>query len=131
MPQKRHNRNDNRRRRPTAEDRAKEAALALERWVPKTEIGKKVKSGEITDIDQILDKGLRILEPEIVDILLPDLEKDLLLVGQSKGKFGGVQRRVFKQTQKKTREGNKPKFATFAVVGNKKGYVGTGFGKRK
>jgi small subunit ribosomal protein S5 len=100
-------------------------------WKPKTELGRKVKSGEINDIDQIIDNGLKILEPEIVDILLPDLETDLLLIGQSKGKFGGGSRRVFRQTQKKTREGNKPKFSTYAVVGNKDGYVGIGFGKAK
>ena len=100
-------------------------------WTPKTELGRMVKDGRITDIDQILNRGRRILEPEIIDTLLPDLESDLLLIGQSKGKFGGGARRVFKQTQKKTREGNKPKFATFAVVGNRKGYVGIGYGKAK
>jgi len=99
-------------------------------WTPRTEIGKKVKAGEITDIDQILDNGLVILEPEIVDSLIP-LETELLLIGQAKGKFGGGQRRIFRQTQKKTREGNKPKFTTLAVVGNKNGYVGIGFGKSK
>ena len=102
-----------------------------EAWKPKTELGKKVKAGEITDIKDILDSGLRILEPEIVECLMPDLTSDLLLIGQSKGKFGGGQRRVFRQTQKKTREGNKPKFATMAVVGNENGYFGLGYGKSK
>lgn len=100
-------------------------------WAPKTGLGKKVKSGEISNIDAILDNGLMILEPAIVDALLPDLQSDLLLIGQAKGKFGGGQRRVFKQTQKKTREGNKPKFATMACVGNLNGYVGLGYGKSK
>jgi small subunit ribosomal protein S5 len=102
-----------------------------EEWVPKTSLGKKVKNGAITHIDQILDKMEKIMESEIVDILLPNLSTDLLLVGQSKGKFGGGARRVFKQTQKKTQEGNKPKFATFAIVGNEDGYVGIGYGKSK
>lgn len=102
-----------------------------EAWKPKTDIGRKVKNGEITNIDEILDKGLKMLEAEIVDILMPNLETDLLLIGQSKGKFGGGQRRVFKQTQKKTQEGNKPKFATFAVVGDKDGHMGIGYGKSK
>ncbi len=102
-----------------------------EAWKPKTEIGKKVKSGEIKDIDLILDNGLNILEAEIVDVLLPNIQVDLLLIGQSKGKFGGGARRIFRQTQKKTREGNKPKFATVAVAGNENGYVGIGYGKSK
>jgi len=103
----------------------------LEGWKPKTSIGKKVKSGEIKDIDEILNEGLKIMEPQITDMLLPGLQKDLLLIGQSKGKFGGGSRRIFKQTQKKTPEGNNPSFACFAVVGNEDGYVGGGAGKSK
>lgn len=102
-----------------------------EAWQPKSTLGKKVKAGEIKKIDEILDKGEKILEPEIVDALMPNLSTDLLLIGQSKGKFGGGQRRVFKQTQKKTREGNKPRFATFAIAGNENGYLGIGYGKSK
>jgi small subunit ribosomal protein S5 len=103
----------------------------LEKWIPKTEIGKKVKSGEIKDIDQILNSGQRILESEIIDTLIPNLEYELIAIGQSKGKFGGGKRSIWKQTQKKTKEGNKPKFATIAVVGNRNGYIGLGHGKAK
>jgi len=108
-----------------------EKTFDKEKWKPKTALGKKVKSGEITNINQILFTGQKILEPEIVDTLLPDLQYDLLTIGQSKGKFGGGKRSIWKQTQKKTREGNKPKFSTLAVVGNKDGYVGVGKGKAK
>ncbi len=114
---------------PIKEDEAPEITIPSD-WTPRTELGRKVVNGEITDIDQILETGQAILEPEIVESLL-NLESELLLVGQAKGKFGGGQRRVFRQTQKKTREGNKPKFTTMAVVGNKDGYVGIGFGKSK
>ncbi len=100
-------------------------------WTPKTEVGKMVHRGELTSLAEILDSGKRILEPEIVDVLLPNIEVDLLMVGQSKGKFGGGKRRIFRQTQKKTREGNKPRFMTYAVVGNKDGFVGRGYGKSK
>jgi len=100
-------------------------------WKPKTTIGKKVKSGEIKELGEILDKGLKILEPEIVDMLLPNLESDLLEIGQSKGKFGGGKRSIWRQTQKKSKEGNKPSFATVAVVGNHDGYIGVGMGKAK
>tara|TARA_Y100000310_G_scaffold310852_1_gene356563 strand:+ start:13193 stop:14002 length:810 start_codon:yes stop_codon:yes gene_type:complete len=103
----------------------------IEEWKPKTKLGLMVKNKEIKDIDEILDKGMKIQEGEIIDILLPNIETELLLVGQAKGKFGGGQRRVFKQTQKKTREGNKPQFGTYAVVGNKNGYIGIGYGKGK
>src|SRR3989344_892071 len=102
-----------------------------EKWTPKTELGRKVKSGEIKTIDEILSKGLKILEAEITDILLPGLETDLISVGQSKGKFGGGKRSIWRQTQKKTQEGNKPKFSATAIVGNKNGLIGLGFGKSK
>ena len=99
-----------------------------EEWTPKTELGKKVKAGEIKSIDEIIDSGIQIREAEIVDALLPDLETDLVSVGQSKGKFGGGKRRAFRQTQKKTAEGNKIKFTAIAIVGNKNGYIGLGIG---
>ena len=103
----------------------------LEEWVPQSNLGKLVKDGKITDIDYILDRGLRIFEPEIVDMLVPQLHVELLEVGQSKGKFGGGKSSIWKQTQKKTREGTTLKFSTFAVVGNKDGYVGIGYGDAK
>jgi len=103
----------------------------IENWKPKTALGRKVQNKQVTDIDAILDEGATILESEIVDTLLPNLETDTLLIGQAKGKFGGGQRRVFKNTQKKTREGNKPKFTVMAVVGDRNGHVGIGLGSSK
>ncbi|MBD3318599.1 30S ribosomal protein S5 [Candidatus Woesearchaeota archaeon] len=100
-------------------------------WEPKTSLGKKVLQKEITSIDQILDRGERIFEAEIVDRLLPEGKTELLFIGQAKGKFGGGQKRAFKQTQKKTPEGNKPSFNSFAIFGNENGYVGGGYGKSK
>lgn len=119
---------------PVPEELSEEAVVIVNKndnWNPKTDLGKKVASGEVTDINEVLDKGLRIMEKEIVETLVPNLESDLLLVGQAKGKFGGGKQRAFRQTQKKTKEGNKPKFGAFAVVGNKNGLVGLGFGKSK
>lgn len=109
----------------------KEKEFDKEGWKPKTNLGKKVKDGEIKSIDEIFDKGLIILEAQIVDMLLPNIETSLLSIGQSKGKFGGGKKSIWKQTQKKTKEGNKPKFATLALIGNKNGYVGIGYGSSK
>jgi len=102
--------------------------MNTDNWLPRTRLGKMVKAGEIKSIDEILNKGVQIRESEIVDTLLPNLESDLILVGQSKGKFGGGKRRAFRQTQKKTSEGSKIKFTCIAIVGNKDGYVGLGVG---
>ena len=108
----------------------REARARLESWAPKTSLGKLVKSGKEKDIDKILLHHKRILEPEIVDSLL-NLEYDLLAIGQAKGKFGGGKRRAWRQTQKKTMEGNVVTFSSMAVVGDKKGHVGIGMGKAK
>jgi len=97
-------------------------------WNAKTKLGKEVKEGKIKNIDYILDKKMKILEDKIVDTLLP-IKSDLISVGQSKGKFGGGKRRAWRQTQKKTKEGNIPSFSAFAVVGDENGHVGVGTGK--
>jgi small subunit ribosomal protein S5 len=102
----------------------------IESWSPKTKLGIDVKNEKIKNIDEILDNNKKILEPEIVDSLIP-LKTDLISVGQSKGKFGGGKRRAWRQTQRKTKEGNVPTFSTMAVVGDENGHVGIGVGKAK
>ncbi|MEK6825215.1 MAG: 30S ribosomal protein S5 [Nanoarchaeota archaeon] len=103
---------------------------ALAAWVPKTALGKAVKAGKEKDFDELLTSHKKILESEIVDLLLR-LENDLLLIGQAKGKFGGGKRRAWRQTQKKTMEGNVVTFSSLAVVGDRKGHVGIGMGRAK
>src|SRR3989338_8119505 len=76
---------------------ADQKKASIEAWKPRTDLGRRVKSGEITTIDQVLDSGQRIMEQEIVDALLGDVSSDLIMIGQSKGKFGGGQRRALKQ----------------------------------
>lgn len=100
-------------------------------WKPKTELGKNVKKGLLTDIDNILAQGHNLLETEIVDMLIPSLTTDLIEIGQSKGKFGGGKRSIWRQTQKKSKEGNKPSFGTMVIVGSGNGHVGLGTGKAK
>lgn len=99
-------------------------------WEPKTKLGREVKDSKITKLDKILDENKKILESEIVDTLV-NLKSDLISIGQSKGKFGGGKRRAWRQTQRKTKEGNVPTFSTMAVVGDENGHVGIGTGKAK
>ncbi|MEM4809552.1 MAG: 30S ribosomal protein S5, partial [Desulfurococcaceae archaeon] len=47
---------------------------ALEKWVPRTRVGKMVLEGKITSLKELFEKNLPLLEPEIVDYLLPDLK---------------------------------------------------------
>lgn len=110
---------------------AKPVEVIKEEWHPRTELGKKVHSGEITSLAQALSFRAPVLEHQIVDFLAPDLKSELLGVGQSKGKFGGGKRKAFRQTQKKTKEGNSISFSTLAAVGNGDGYLGVGIGRSR
>jgi small subunit ribosomal protein S5 len=115
---------------PVVEDKRKpweRDEKPIEAWEPKTELGREVKSGKIKNIDEILKSGRKILEAEISDNLL-DLKSDLISIGQSKGKFGGGKRRAWRQTQRKTEEGNVPTFSAMAIVGDGNGHIGYGYG---
>ncbi len=86
----------------------------ISNWQPKTKIGKMVKSKEIADIDDLLKSGRPLIEPEIVDILIPDLKSETLSISS---------------TQRVTDSGRKIKFRAIVVVGDEKGRVGIGAGK--
>lgn len=85
-------------------------------WEPKTLLGKMVRSGEITSMREALKTGLPLSEPEIVDILLPNTEEEVLDVNM---------------VQRMTDSGRRVKFAITVVVGNSDGYVGLGHAKFK
>ncbi len=85
-------------------------------WVPKTKLGRLVASGEITTMEEALATNLPLLEPEIVDRLLPNLETVVL------------SRNV---TVRVTDSGKRRSFQVAVVVGNGNGYVGVGLGKGK
>jgi small subunit ribosomal protein S5 len=85
-----------------------------EAWTPKTQLGAKVKSGEISSLEQVFDRGSRILEPEITDALLPNLEAEMLKLGM---------------TQRVTDSGKRNQFRVVMVVGDHNGHVGLGVGK--
>lgn len=117
-------------RAPSRDKRNAREQFDIAEWTPKTALGRAVKNGELTTIEQVLESGQKILEVEVVDALA-ELESDLIAIGQAKGKFGGGRRRPLRQTQKKTKEGNNISFTTAAIVGNGNGIVGLGFGKSK
>lgn len=89
---------------------------ALETWVPRTRVGKMVVEGKITSLKEIFDRNLPLLEPEIVDYLLPDLKYERLDVGI---------------VQKVTDAGRRSRFRVVVVVGNEDGFVGVGSGKAR
>ena len=105
-PQSRNSSGSPRRRRPEVE----------EVWIPKTSIGKRVLSGEINSMEEILSNGLRIQEAGIVKKLLPDLKTEVIDVGI---------------IQKMTPNGQSTRFKALVAAGNENGWLGIGMGTSK
>ena len=85
-------------------------------WIPQTNLGKKVASGEINSMEEILSNGLRIQEAGIVKKLLPDLKTEVIDVGI---------------IQKMTPNGQSTRFKALVAAGNENGWLGIGMGKSK
>jgi small subunit ribosomal protein S5 len=83
-------------------------------WTPKTRLGKMVLDGEVTTMSQALATKLPLREPEIVDILLPDLKDEVIDVNI---------------VQRMTDSGRRVRFRITCAVGNGDGFVGIGMSK--
>jgi small subunit ribosomal protein S5 len=99
---------------PAAPGAGPPGAPAPPPWVPKTELGRRVYSDEISTMAQALDTGLPLREAQIVDKLLPGLHDEVLDVNM---------------VQRMTDSGRRFKFAVTVVVGNGDGFVGLGRAK--
>ncbi len=100
---------------------------AKSNWVPKTGLGRKVMNGEITSIDEIFDKGLIIREPEIVEVLVPELETYLIRTGGMPGKGGGKSRTSVRVTTRMHKSGRRRTLHALVIAGNCNGLLGMGY----
>jgi len=89
-------------------------AERLEEWTPRTKLGRLVLEGKISSLEEAFADGMKIREPEIADLLIPNLQEEVIHVGI---------------VQKQTDAGEKTRFKSIVVVGNGDGYVGIGSGK--
>ncbi|MFB6253474.1 MAG: 30S ribosomal protein S5 [Halobacteriaceae archaeon] len=85
-----------------------------EGWQPQTRLGRKVQSGEIDSMEEAIDSGLPMKEPEIVSQLLPDLTDEVLDINM---------------VQRMTDSGRRVKFRVAVAVGNHDGYIGYAEGR--
>lgn len=85
-----------------------------EGWTPKTTLGRLVLEGKITSIEEIFKNGYKIREPEIVDVLLPNLNHEVLDTAF---------------VQKQTDAGERSRFRVIVASGDMNGHLGVGFGK--
>jgi small subunit ribosomal protein S5 len=72
-------------------------------WYPKTKLGKMIRSGQISTIADALNTGLPLREPEIVDMLIPETNDEVLDVNM---------------VQRMTDSGRRVKFVITVAVGN-------------
>ncbi|HIE18542.1 TPA: 30S ribosomal protein S5 [Candidatus Bathyarchaeota archaeon] len=94
--------------------RETQRAERLEEWIPRTRLGRLVLEGKISSLEEAFAEGMKVREPEIVDMLLPNLQEEVIHVSI---------------VQKQTDAGEKTRFKSIVVVGNGDGYVGLGSGK--
>jgi small subunit ribosomal protein S5 len=92
----------------------KDSSESLEHWIPKTRLGKLILEGRITSIEEVFMGGFQIREPQIVDVLLPNLQEEVININL---------------VQKQTDAGEKSRFKAIVAVGNRDGYIGLGAGK--
>ncbi|MBS7606652.1 30S ribosomal protein S5 [Candidatus Bathyarchaeota archaeon] len=83
-------------------------------WIPRTRLGRLVLQGEISSLEEVFASGFKISEPEIVNILVPNLEEEVINISL---------------VQKQTDAGEKSRFKAIVAVGNRDGCLGIGSGK--
>jgi len=96
--------------------RTRERTQTLEEWAPRTRLGRLVQDGQISSLEEAFAEGYKVREPQIVDLLLPNLEEEVINVSL---------------VQKQTDAGEKSRFKAIVAVGNGDGYLGLGSAKAK
>lgn len=103
-----------------------------EEWQPVTKLGRLVRAGKITSMEQIYLHSLPIKEYQIVDWFLPKLKDEVMKVGLSGApakEVGSYTDRTvcqIKPVQKQTRAGQRTRFKAIVVIGDSEGHVGLG-----
>ncbi len=120
----------------TKDEREKEAVMKelkerAQSWIPRTRLGKEILEGKYKTIEELLQSGERILEPEITDYLVPEIKSEVVYIGGSPGKGGGIRRTATKRTVRMHKSGRRFKLSSVTLVGDEKSIIGIGKGSSK
>ena len=87
-----------------------------EEWIPVTKLGRLVKAGHITSLEQIYLFSLPVKEYQIVDHFLPNLKDEVMNI---------------QPVQKQTRAGQRTRFKAVVLIGDSDGHIGLGIKSSK
>lgn len=102
--------------------RGRGAVEEVKEWVPVSKLGRLVKDGKITSLEEIYIHSLPIKEHQVIDFFYE---------GKGTGEDGrtsGLKDDVMKimPVQKQTRAGQRTRFKAFVAVGDENGHIGLG-----
>ncbi|MBO3800282.1 MAG: 30S ribosomal protein S5 [Candidatus Brockarchaeota archaeon] len=99
-----------------AEDESEEPEEVIEKVTVETPLIRMIKEGRVSTLEEVFSMGLKIREPEAIDLLLRKIREEVISVSP---------------VQKQSDAGEKTRFRALVVVGDEDGHVGIGSAKAK